>query len=50
LSLGAPPEVIETPRLTLRPPLMADAEAIFTAYAQDAEVAKYRLSNNQSAL
>jgi len=36
-----PPEIIETPRLTLRPPLMADAEAVFTGYAHDAEVVKY---------
>ncbi|MGH9769933.1 MAG: GNAT family N-acetyltransferase [Blastocatellia bacterium] len=38
-----PPEIIETPRLTLRPPSMVDAEAIFTSYAQDAEVAKYMI-------
>jgi len=38
-----PPEIIETPRLTLRPPEMADAEAIFTTYAQDTEVAKYMI-------
>jgi len=38
-----PPEIIETPRLTLRPPVMTDAEAIFTGYAQDAEVAKYMI-------
>jgi len=38
-----PPEIIETPRLTLRPPVMADAEAIFTGYAQDAEVTKYMI-------
>jgi [ribosomal protein S5]-alanine N-acetyltransferase len=36
-----PPEIFETPRLVLRPPVMADAEAIFAAYAQDAEVVKY---------
>src|SRR5262245_52227954 len=36
-----PPEIIETPRLALRQPMMTDAEAIFTGYAQDAEVAKY---------
>jgi RimJ/RimL family protein N-acetyltransferase len=36
-----PPEIIETPRLSLRPPLVADAETIFTSYAQDVEVAKY---------
>jgi RimJ/RimL family protein N-acetyltransferase len=38
-----PPEIIETPRLTLRPPLVADAETIFTIYAQDVEVAKYMI-------
>lgn len=38
-----PPEIIETPRLRLRLPVMADAEAIFTQYAQDAEVAKYMI-------
>jgi ribosomal-protein-alanine N-acetyltransferase len=36
-----PPKIIETPRLTLRPPLAPDAEAIFSGYAQDAEVTKY---------
>jgi len=36
-----PPKIIETTRLTLRPLLMADAEAIFTEYAQDVEVTKY---------
>jgi RimJ/RimL family protein N-acetyltransferase len=38
-----PPEIIETPRLTLRPPSMADAEAVFTGYAQDSEVVKYMI-------
>ncbi|MGE0131088.1 MAG: GNAT family N-acetyltransferase [Blastocatellales bacterium] len=38
-----PPEIIETQRLKLRPPVMADAEAIFTEYAQDAEVATYMI-------
>jgi RimJ/RimL family protein N-acetyltransferase len=36
-----PPEIIETQRLMLRQPVMTDVEAIFTGYAQDAEVAKY---------
>src|SRR5262249_52534798 len=36
-----PPEIIKTSRLTLRPPVLADTEAIFTDYAQDTEVAKY---------
>ena len=36
-----PPEIIETPRLTLRPPMTTDAEAIFTGYSHDVEVAKY---------
>jgi RimJ/RimL family protein N-acetyltransferase len=38
-----PPEILKTSRLTLRPPVMVDAEAIFTEYAQDAEVAKYMI-------
>ena len=38
-----PPEIIETQRLALRPPLVADAETIFTIYAQDVEVAKYMI-------
>jgi [ribosomal protein S5]-alanine N-acetyltransferase len=38
-----PPEIIKTSRLTLRPPIMTDAEAIFAEYAQDAEVAKYMI-------
>lgn len=36
-----PPERFETDRLLLRPPTTADAEAIFKAYAQDPEVARY---------
>lgn len=35
------PSVIETPRLTLRRPRREDAEDIFNAYAQDAEVCRY---------
>jgi ribosomal-protein-alanine N-acetyltransferase len=38
-----PPEIFETPRLTLRPAVMADADAIFIGYAQDPEVAKYMI-------
>lgn len=36
-----PPEVLETTRLILRPPVIKDAEAIFAKYAQDSEVTKY---------
>jgi RimJ/RimL family protein N-acetyltransferase len=36
-----PPEIIETRRLTLRQPVMTDAEEIFSAYTRDAEVVKY---------
>ncbi len=36
-----PPEVLETTQLTLRPPVIEDAEAIFARYAQDKEVTKY---------
>jgi [ribosomal protein S5]-alanine N-acetyltransferase len=36
-----PPEVIETPRMRLRKPLLEDASAIFENYAQDAEVTRY---------
>jgi RimJ/RimL family protein N-acetyltransferase len=36
-----PPEHIETDRLILRPPTLADAEAIFQRYAQDPEVTRY---------
>jgi RimJ/RimL family protein N-acetyltransferase len=37
------PERIETSRLALRPPRLADAETIFRRYAQDAEVARFLL-------
>lgn len=37
------PEIIETARLHLRPPIDADAEIIFRAYAQDAEVCRYMI-------
>ncbi|MFQ5630184.1 MAG: GNAT family N-acetyltransferase [bacterium] len=36
-----PPETIRTPRLILRMPTLQDAEAIFSSYAQDAEITKY---------
>ena len=32
---------LHTARLILRPPRLADAQAIFDAYAQDAEVTRY---------
>jgi RimJ/RimL family protein N-acetyltransferase len=35
-----PPEHIETERLVLRIPTLADAEAIFNSYAQDSEVTR----------
>jgi [ribosomal protein S5]-alanine N-acetyltransferase len=41
LAMTKPPEIIETARLILRPPLIEDAEAIFMKYAQDSEVTKY---------
>jgi [ribosomal protein S5]-alanine N-acetyltransferase len=39
--LWLPPEVIETPRMRLRKPLLEDALGIFDNYAQDAEVTRY---------
>ncbi len=36
-----PPEILETDRLRLRRLVVGDAEAIFTQYAQDAEVTRY---------
>ncbi len=36
-----PPERIETERLVLRPPTVADAPAMFTNYASDPEVTTY---------
>lgn len=36
-----PPTLIETPRLRLRLPEIADAQAIFEQYAQDTEVTRY---------
>ena len=35
------PTVIETPRLILRPPTLADAPAIYESYARDPEVTRY---------
>lgn len=37
------PEILETPRLRLRPPALDDAEHVFKAYARDAEVTRYLL-------
>jgi [ribosomal protein S5]-alanine N-acetyltransferase len=36
-----PPATLETPRLRLRAPAVDDAEAIFEAYTQDVQVARY---------
>ncbi len=36
-----PPKTLETQRLRLRKPILADAAAIFREYASDAEVTKY---------
>jgi len=36
-----PPATLETPRLRLRAPAAGDAEAIFEAYTQDIQVARY---------
>jgi len=38
-----PPDLLLTPRLRLRPPVLDDATRIFDAYAQDAEVTRYLL-------
>jgi RimJ/RimL family protein N-acetyltransferase len=35
------PPTLHTPRLTLRPPQLSDAQAIFDAYAQDREVTRH---------
>jgi len=37
-------------RLLLRPPIMEDAEAIFTGYAQDSEVTRYLVWRRTVAL
>jgi ribosomal-protein-alanine N-acetyltransferase len=39
--MGKAPARIETPRLVIRRPLAADAEAMFTRYAGDPEVTRY---------
>lgn len=39
--MGNPPEIMETERLLLRPPMIGDAELIFARYAQDSEVTQY---------
>lgn len=36
-----PAEIIQTERLVLRPPRLSDAQSIYEAYAQDAEVTRY---------
>jgi RimJ/RimL family protein N-acetyltransferase len=36
-----PPEVIETERLVLRPPVAEDAQAIFDSFSQDREVTRF---------
>jgi RimJ/RimL family protein N-acetyltransferase len=36
-----PPEIIETERLRLRPPVPDDAPALFAAYTQDSVVTRY---------
>jgi RimJ/RimL family protein N-acetyltransferase len=36
------PPIVDTPRLRLRRPTRADAVAVFTRYASDAEVTRYR--------
>lgn len=36
-----PPKIIETTRLRLTPPVVENAEEIFSSYSQDAEVTKY---------
>jgi len=41
LSSGRAPERIETARLLLRKPALADAEAVFARYASDPEVARF---------
>jgi RimJ/RimL family protein N-acetyltransferase len=45
-----PPAQLSTARLALRPPRSADAEAIFTGYAQDPEVTRYLLWEPHASL
>jgi [ribosomal protein S5]-alanine N-acetyltransferase len=44
------PECIETDRLTLRPPVVADATAMFASYTQDADVARYMVWRPHASL
>ena len=39
--LTKPPEIMETLRLLMRPPVLDDAGVIFQKYAQDQEITKY---------
>lgn len=45
-----PSPILLTERLTLRPPRLADAQAIFDAYAQDAEVTRYLIWSPHSSV
>ena len=45
-----PPDLLLTPRLRLRPPVMDDAPRIFAAYAQDPEVTRYLLWRPHASL
>lgn len=45
-----PPELFHTPRLMARPPRVADAEAVFAAYAGDPEVTRYLSWRNYTEL
>jgi RimJ/RimL family protein N-acetyltransferase len=45
-----PPDVIETPRLLLRKPLLDDAVIIHTGYASDPEVTRYLLFRPDQSL
>jgi len=44
------PAAIETPRLKLRAPNVSDAQSMFDAYTQDAEVAKYMVWQPHASL
>jgi len=44
------PDFIETARLKLRPPDVADAQAMFASYTQDADVARYMVWRPHSFL
>jgi len=41
MNIPRPPERIETQRLALRVPRLADAQTIFERYTQDTEVTRY---------